>query len=174
MSRLKIQNKKGFTLLELLVVIAIIGVLSSVVMVSLSNAKSKARKAAFLSGLDQFTKLMQMEYEAYGSYVGLDSGGWVPSSPTTNTCDVQYGPSSSKTSQHKTQAYNLCNQIVNNSGEPNYPFIIGAQTNSYSVSGWNGGDNLYYCMGTIGKTMGIPWVTGGVGVYQHIGCIGNY
>ncbi len=56
-----IKNKnKGFTLIELLVVIAIIGILSTVVLVSINSARSRARDTKRMSDIKQIDKALQM------------------------------------------------------------------------------------------------------------------
>ncbi len=56
-----IRRTAGFTLIELLTVIAIIGILASIVMVSLSGAKQKGRDAKRISDI----KTIQLTLETY-------------------------------------------------------------------------------------------------------------
>ena len=54
--------QRGFTLIELLVVIAIIGILSSIVLASLSSARSKGSDAAITSTLSNMRAQAELYY----------------------------------------------------------------------------------------------------------------
>lgn len=69
------KPSSGFTLIELLVVIAIIGVLSTVVVVSVRSALSKARDAKRISDIHQLQVALQMYYNLHGYYPYYNSDG---------------------------------------------------------------------------------------------------
>ncbi len=77
---MKKLNKRGFTLIELLVVVAIIGLLSTMAVIALGNARQKARDARRQSDL----KILQTAVELYVS----DNGAV----PTPATVDAWDGP----------------------------------------------------------------------------------
>jgi len=62
------NDKKGFTLIELLVVIAIIGLLASIVLVSLNSARGKARGVRRVADLRQIQTALEMYYDTNNSY----------------------------------------------------------------------------------------------------------
>ena len=58
----KIKSNAGFTLIELLVVISIIGLLSTIAVVSLNNARQKARDARRSSDIKQILTALDLYY----------------------------------------------------------------------------------------------------------------
>ncbi len=77
------NTKKGFTLIELLVVIAIIGILASVVLVNLNDARAKGKDASAMSSMASLKT--QIELVADGSsYSGLCTNTAVPNTGITN------------------------------------------------------------------------------------------
>jgi len=61
---------RGFTLIELLVVIAIIGILASVVLASLNDARATAQDSAQISIFRQIQTSLELYYNANGQYPG--------------------------------------------------------------------------------------------------------
>lgn len=76
---------RGFTLLELLVVIAIIGVLSSIVLVSLNAARDKGNDVGVKANLATAASQAALYYEENGNSYGADNTGGGSSCTATDT-----------------------------------------------------------------------------------------
>ncbi len=61
-------KKNGFTLIELLVVIAIIGVLASIVLFNIGDARRLARDAVIRAEINSASKRAEIFYYEYGDY----------------------------------------------------------------------------------------------------------
>lgn len=72
------NNKKGFTLIELLVVIAIIGLLASIIIINLNNARKKARDAKRLAEIREIINGLDLYYH--------DNESW-PARTADSCCD---------------------------------------------------------------------------------------
>ncbi len=62
------RKQKGFTLIELLVVIAIIGLLSTLAVVALNNARMKSRDAKRVSDVKQIQTALELYYNDQNAY----------------------------------------------------------------------------------------------------------
>lgn len=80
------DRQNSFTLIELLVVIAVIGMLASIVLVSLSPARAKARDARRKQDIAQIMRALEMYYIDNNSYP-LSGGAISPNSGWSNSGD---------------------------------------------------------------------------------------
>lgn len=76
--------KRGFTLIELLVVIAIIGLLSSVVLVTLSTARAKGRFARTIADMHQVQIAADAFAASTGDYPDDAVNGQLPPNATSD------------------------------------------------------------------------------------------
>ncbi len=78
------SHSRGFTLIELLVVIAIIGLLSTMAVIQLNDARAKARDAKRISDVKQLSTILEMEgSDSPGPFVEI--GGATPTPAPVDT-----------------------------------------------------------------------------------------
>lgn len=159
---------QGFTLIELLIVIAIIGILSSVVLVSLSGAKTKSFISANKAEARQLAALFQQQYTDTGSYTGLAVNSWIPASTDCNGIGVS--------GTYATEYRNLCNSIMNRLGASSttYNWLVGDSTSSgqsFSImiktSPAAGTGGTWFCIGSSGRTYEGTYSAAAPGCYSN-------
>ncbi len=149
---MKKTNQRGFTLIELLVVIAIIGLLSTLAVVALNNARQKSRDAKRVADIKQIQTALEMYYNECDAYPAGDASSRLSGSSqaASGSCaagndDIEFSKFMSQipepptpadgscTTDNNTYYYVSCNATggtCNNSQIASYviEFCLGAST----------------------------------------------
>lgn len=168
-------EKRGFTLIELLVVIAIIGILSSVVFSSISNARMKGRDARRVADLKQIALALELYFDANGQYPSvfgypLNTGSYY---------DYSDDPTSWGDLQTKLQPYipKLPKDPINNGTAPwfdgGYEYVYG-NVGDGLIALDNATGALGYDLVTQLETPGHPLSCGRVHEYKSYFRLGNW
>ena len=122
-------KSRGFTLIELLVVISIIGLMSSIVVASLTTARTRSADTAIKSSLDNVRKYAALFYDnsdpnSYGT----------PLAPTVNgTCSPASGLFADPNVQSVVSGA-LANAVSNPTGQNQRRCAIGTGGQSWALS----------------------------------------
>ena len=109
------RKSKGFTLIELLVVISIIGILSSIVLISMGGAREKARDARRSSDIRQIGTALELYYTDIEAYAGASGSAAMPTAISTYMTEVPKDPkdsSSYKWHSNTTDTDKFCTWAV--------------------------------------------------------------
>lgn len=173
------STRQAFTLIELLIVIAIIGILSSVILVSMGNARGKAKDASIISSANSLMKAAQVSslstgnYFAWGGSNGTSASSWSLNTSEINGCDSQF-----LSTPDVASAQAACRNILKTQGEDTsfsakniwvgswYP----AMGPRLTIMVWLPSVNKYYCIGSSG---GSAVVVNDGWFSPNSGCVGD-
>ena len=127
------KYNRGFTLIELLVVIAIIGILASVVLVSLNSARKKGNDTRVISDVNQIRTALETGYNGT-SYPDLAANALSASGP--NAANL-----TSLSTDLSSQGGTL--KVVTNASSPFVQYSISSPLVSNTAS--------YFCVDSTGK-----------------------
>lgn len=131
---------KGFTLIELLVVIAIIGILASVVLVSLNSARKKGNDTRIIADVQQVRTQLETDY-TNGNYL---------SDLVTNSATATVGGATAG-SNASTTINTLFLDAANNGGQ--LRVVSNAGATAYAVFGQLASDpTKTFCVASNGST----------------------
>ena len=122
------RSSRGFTLIELLVVISIIGLLSSFLLASLSQARGKARDAKRKSELKQLQTALELYYSDNSGYPvdcwNTSPTNYIPGLAGTYITVLPRDPSYGQ----------FCDAIGGNDGIWNYHYCSNLTVTSYKIN----------------------------------------
>jgi len=152
-------NKKGFTLIELLVVVAIIGILSSIVLTSLKDSRTKGDDAAVKANLNT-TRGQAELFFSNNSNSFLPSGG---STFSIAVCPAYNAAGTNMLSKDKTIAEAIAEAVKRGGNGSRCYNSSGAWAVAIGLkSGGTAGDTIpdSWCVDSGGASKAYTWTAG--------------
>lgn len=129
------KNSKGFTLVELLIVVAIVGLLSSIVLVSTKESRTKAKIAKKVQTAASFHHKLGSELVGEWLLNENTGSGIMDSSGNGNFCSVMAGSWVSSAEPNMKSAYQFNGDALGCMGFPNND-ALSLGGGDITVSGW--------------------------------------
>jgi type II secretion system protein G len=174
------KKNKGFTLIELLVVVAILGLLATIVAVSLTSARARARDSRRVSDVRQIELALELYYAAHEQYPDSSTSGLgalvsegflnmtaFPEDPNTgNKYCYAVGTDSSLASSRQRQYYHIGAVLENTDSD-----MLGDDLDYESIStgtiSWALNSSNDCFVGTTDGFQGDEAVSGAEGTYDR-------
>ncbi len=157
------MKQKGFTLIELLVVIAVIGVLASVVLASLSDARKKAINNTIRQQVNAIRSQAQLYINAVGGYGTSSTDGLCSTAIASSS---MFNPSMGNGADSTAQ---LLKKIGSLAGDPSLnqltKTLCYVQPDSYAVAVALTNSEGIYCIDSRNTTKFYPGATGSLDLY---------
>lgn len=124
--------KRGFTLIELLVVIGIIGILASIILVSLNGARGKGRDAKRVAEMQQMLRAIDLVgLDNSTAFSGCDDVGYNPVSDCTTPSLSQFDDPSGVATACGASPTEACDYTVSNRAGTGAPLF-----NNWQIKTW--------------------------------------
>jgi prepilin-type N-terminal cleavage/methylation domain-containing protein len=124
----QISSRRGFTLIELLVVLAIIGMLSSVVLISLGSAREKSRDTRRMRDINELQKALALYITTNASYPVAATAVTITGADAVSALLIADGATPAVSSDPLTPAYDYSYQTTANGSTYAISFCLETDT----------------------------------------------
>lgn len=151
------MHTRGFTLIELLVVIAIIGIMTSIVLVAVGNARQKGNDAGILSNLDSIRTQAEVYATNNGNNYGVQANVAVAANTSCGSAAGSIWIDPTIVAATKAAASNAGLATLNGSASADRAAVCGSTNSIWFIAVPLKADSTNaWCVDSLGKAKSVP------------------